>query len=302
MPLHGIELSDRPGGPFFLSSAFCYDFRMVPKYVVLDKPRGMTPLEALGRWQQEHPKFASLPASYAGRLDPMASGALLVLLGAECRRQAAYTKLDKEYEIEVVLDFSTDTGDALGLPRYDSIETFLPADISNVLRSLEGSHSVPYPAFSSKTVHGVPLFRYALEGTLDAIPIPEHIETIYRITHLRTTVLSNEELEARLADALAVVPRSDDPGKELGADFRQDVIRAGWRALLGGIPERQFTMLKLRIACGSGTYMRTLAERLGAALDTTGFALSIRRTRIGKRNKVGSFVFWTNQYKIGKSR
>ncbi len=269
-----------------------------PKYVVLDKPRGVTPLEALEQWKLEHPAFAALPASYAGRLDPMASGVLLILLGAECRKQAAYTGLDKEYEIEVVLDFSTDTGDALGLPRYESVETIFPTDLSGTLRSLEGAHSVPYPAFSSKTVDGVPLFRYALEGTLDTIDIPEHVETIYRITQLSAQNLSNTELEDRITDALAVVPKSDDPGKELGADFRQDVIRAGWRALMGGIPERQFAVLKLRVACGSGAYMRTLAERLGAALGTTGFALSIRRTRIGKRKRFGPLVFWTKQFKI----
>jgi tRNA pseudouridine(55) synthase len=266
--------------------------------VVLDKPRGETPLETLERWKESHPQFASLPASYAGRLDPMASGVLLVLLGNECKKQAAYTGLDKEYEIEVVLDFSTDTGDALGLPRYDSIETILPTDISGVLRSLEGTYSVPYPTFSSKTVDGIPLFRYALEGTLDTIEIPEHMETIHRITQLGVQRLSNAELEDRLVNALSVVPRSDDPGKGIGADFRQDVIRAGWRALMGGIPEREFSVLKLRVASGSGAYMRTLAERLGAALGTTGFALSIRRTRIGKRKKIGPFAFWSKQFRI----
>jgi len=275
---------------------------MTPKYVVLDKPRGRTPLEAIEEWKERHPKFASLPASYAGRLDPMASGVLLILLGKECHKQAAYTKLDKEYEIEVVLDFSTDTGDALGLPRYESIETILPADINATLRSLEGAHSVPYPAFSSKTVNGKPLFRYALEGTLNTIEIPEHTETIYRISQLSAQSLSNKELEERIANALAVVPRSDDPAKELGADFRQDVIRAGWRALLRGIPERRFAVLKLRVACASGSYMRTLAERLGAALGTTGFALSIRRTRIGTRKQIGPFTFWTKQFKCRDKR
>ena len=40
-------------------------------------------------------------------------------------------------------------------------------------------------------------------------------------------------------------------------------------------------LLKLRIDCGRGTYVRALARDLGAALNTGGYLTALRRTRIG---------------------
>ncbi|MDB5245593.1 MAG: truB [Parcubacteria group bacterium] len=269
----------------------------LPKYVVLEKKRGQTPLETILAWKNRHLEYSLVPASYAGRLDPMAEGKLLVLLGNECKQQQKYIGLDKEYEVEVVLDLATDTGDALGIPEYHAAETQpVASTIEHVLRALTGAQIVPYPAFSSKTVNGKPLFQYTLEGTLETIEIPTHTETIYRIQLLKTVRLTRAELQERIDVGLVEVPRSDDLSKELGADFRQDIIRAGWRALFTAMPERDFTILRLRVACGSGSYMRTLAGRIGAELGTTGFALSINRTKIGTIKKFGPLWFWTKKY------
>jgi tRNA U55 pseudouridine synthase TruB len=96
-----------------------------PKWIVLQKKRGETPLQVLEAWKKdyikEHPDFVNVPMSYAGRLDPMAEGKLLVLIGDECKKQDTYTKLDKEYVVELVLDVKTDTGDVLGFPTLGAI-------------------------------------------------------------------------------------------------------------------------------------------------------------------------------------
>ncbi len=270
---------------------------MHPPYVVIYKSRGETPLEALERWRAEHTEYVSLPASYAGRLDPMASGKLLVLLGDECKKQSEYTGLDKEYEIEVVLDLATDTGDALGLPSYTGVVT-QPGrpQLREALAAVLGTHLVPDPAFSSKTVDGVPLFMHALEGTLDTIRIPEHDETVYRIKLTKEEHFNTDLLKTRIKDSLAVVPRSDEPSKARGADFRQDSIRETWASLFKTIPARDFTVLTLRITCASGTYMRTLAERLAKELGTHAFALSIHRTKIGRYAGLGPVGFWSKSF------
>ncbi|MEA2701960.1 MAG: tRNA pseudouridine55 synthase [Candidatus Parcubacteria bacterium] len=270
---------------------------MAPRYAVIHKEPGETPLQAVEKWRLENPAYASLLASYAGRLDPMASGKLLVLLGDECKKQESYTGLDKEYAIEIVLDLATDTGDALGIPSYDTTETHPErARVREAFTTVLGTHRVPYPAFSSKTVGGKSLFMYALEGTLDTIRMPEHDETVYRIRLLKTRTYSPADLLERITVALRDVPRSDEASKALGADFRQDVIRAGWRVLFEHMPEREFTVLKLRVACGSGTYMRTLAARIAKELGTHGFALSIKRTKIGTYAKLGPFRLWTRSF------
>lgn len=238
---------------------------------------------AIGKWVMAHPEYKHLPASYAGRLDPMASGKLLVLLGEECKRQREYTKLDKQYEIEILLDVGSDTGDALGIVEYAAKKT--PVDnfsrINEILKAEEGSHTRPYPQYSSKTVHGKPLFLYALEGAIGTITIPEHEENIYSITFQGMTSLSSHLLSQRITTFLANVPTSDEPSKQLGADFRIDAVRASWETLFAKASDREFVILSLRVSCGSGTYMRSLAPRIGEALGTKAIALSIHRTKIG---------------------
>jgi tRNA pseudouridine55 synthase len=227
---------------------------------VIEKRAGETPLEALRAWQAAHPQYAGLPACYAGRLDPLASGKLLVLFGDECKRKERHTKLDKEYEIEVALDFATDTGDALGLPAYAERDTHPDqASLRRALKAVCGTHQVPYPAFSSKTADGVPLFLHALGGTLDEIEIPVHPETVHSVRILGMERLSRPALEERIVSILAFET----------------------------IPDRSFLVLSLRVRAASGTYMRTLADRIAAELGTRGFALSIRRTHIGRRLPLG---------------
>ncbi len=267
---------------------------------MLQKKRGETPLELLSSWkssQLSYPELDMVPMSYAGRLDPMAEGKMLVLLGEECKKQSTYTKLDKEYEIEVLLDFKTDTGDVLGFPEMsEKHAAHSTADIKTAGAHELGSRSRKYPAYSSKTVNGKPLFLYALENTLDTIQIPEHIETIYHLAQQGLETVSKDELRSRIEQSLELVPCSDEPSKILGADFRQDEVRVRWQELFSKVPDRSFIIFKLRVTCGSGSYMRTLAERIGGSLGSTGLALSINRTRIGKYAQVGPVGFWLKQF------
>jgi len=268
------------------------------RYVVLSKKLGETPLQTLEAFKDSNPEYKNVPATYAGRLDPMAEGNLLVLLGDECKNQEKYRGLDKEYEIEVLLDVSTDTGDVLGLPSYAKKNTALnTTKLSEALRSLIGSKEIPYPAFSSKTVNGKPLFLYSLEGTLGSIEIPTHIETIYSIQVLDSTLVTKDIVEKRIYEILSHAPRSDHPTKTLGADFRQDEIRDAWKNVFANIEERTFQTLTLRITCASGSYMRTLAERIGRTHNTNGMAVSIKRNKIGKYQKLGPISFWTKEYR-----
>lgn len=261
------------------------------RYVILEKKVGETPLMTLSSFRKEHPVYADIPASYAGRLDPMASGKLLVLLGDECKRQKEYTGLDKEYEVEVLLDIGSDTGDVLGVVGASGRDTRVDQKmLREVVKNEEGAHERAYPIYSSKTVNGKPLFLYALEGRLGEIEIPMHQEEIYRISLLHKSRISSEELRLRINELLSLAPTSDEPSKVLGADFRIQAVRESWQQVFAG-GERTYCILKIRVACASGTYMRSLAPRMGEALGTNALALSIHRTKIGKR-----WGWWWREY------
>jgi tRNA pseudouridine55 synthase len=262
------------------------------RYILLDKKIGETPLSALQKWKRLH--GYDKPACYAGRLDPMASGKLLVLLGDACKEQAAYRNLDKEYDIEILVGIGTDTGDVLGIPHRALHQTRINNKLlANIFTQECGGHIQAYPAFSSKTVNGKPLFMHALEGTLGDISLPTHIEHIYRIRYQGSYSVSHIELAQKVSALLDHVPRTDEPSKKLGKDFRVDTIREDWAALLSREYRSEFTILRLKVTCASGTYMRSLATRVGRAIGTEAFAFSIRRTNIGKYIQLFSVVgFW----------
>ncbi len=84
------------------------------KVLNLYKQPGETPLECILRYKENNPQFENVPMTYAGRLDPLAEGVLLVLSGKEVHRKEEFLNLKKEYEVEVLFGFETDTYDVLG--------------------------------------------------------------------------------------------------------------------------------------------------------------------------------------------
>ena len=56
------------------------------KILKLYKKEGETPLEAIERFRRKNPEYRNEKMTYAGRLDPMAEGVLLVLAGNECKK------------------------------------------------------------------------------------------------------------------------------------------------------------------------------------------------------------------------
>ncbi len=252
-------------------------------YVLLDKKVGETPLETLETWRKNRPELQGVPLAYAGRLDPMASGQLLVLVGEECKQQERYHHLDKEYQVEVLFGAHSDSGDVLGLITERPVPQ-IPheAAVAGVLEGFIGTIELPYPVFSSKTVHGKPLHTWAVENRLHEITIPTRLSEIYKLqlqslaTHTRAAVVE------QALKKIESIPPVTDPRKALGNDFRRTDVRATWHTFRdNGSLEDSFTIATISCTCSSGTYMRTLAEIIANKFATEGLAFSIHRSAIG---------------------
>lgn len=250
---------------------------------IVEKYLGETPLQTIERFKVTHPRYRDIPATYAGRLDPMATGKLIILFGEECKKKDQYIGLDKQYDVEVLLGIGSDTGDVLGITTSGTPITLPPrAILVSKLQREVGTHEQPYPIYSSKTVNGKPLFMYALEETLDTIEIPTHPETIYDIRLLAVEHINTPLLQTHIQNTLSLTPVSLEQSKELGADFRIADVTKAWDTVFSF--DRAYAVLKIRVTCGSGAYMRSLAERIGSAFGTKALALSIHRRHIGNRN------------------
>lgn len=265
------------------------------KYLLLDKKVGETPLEVLDQFKRQYHEYAAVPLSYAGRLDPLASGALLVLVGEECKKQKKYLGLDKEYEFEVALGISTDTGDVLGLPSIETKVGIKDSAELNIEKMFTGKHNWKYPPFSSKTVDGVPLFKHALEGTIDTVAIPTKEIEIYDLKYNGAKTYSSRDFFGKISKKIESIKPTTEHSKALGNDFRRPEIREQYDAIKSTSPET-FQVLTFTCICSSGTYMRTLAQKIAKELGTTGLAFSIHRTHIGRYTKVGPIAFWSKKF------
>ena len=254
--------------------------KQYPPCATVEKHVGETPLEALERLRATLSIPREVPMAYAGRLDPMASGKLIILIGEECKRQEEYHHFDKRYDVEVLLGASSDTGDVLGLVRSCESRIVSPHDANRALRSLVGDIELPYPVFSSKTVDGKPLHVWANEGRLGEIEVPVKRSSIYRTVLKGHRTLTKREVLAVVRAKIATIPPVDDPRKALGADFRRERVYRSWDDVEQIGPDA-FQLLSFSVTVTAGTYMRSLAGLIGEKLGTCGLAYSIHRDSIG---------------------
>ncbi len=239
----------------------------------LYKNLGETPRERLERLRIQKPHYEHETLSYAGRLDPMAEGVMLCLVGAANSRRDAYLELGKEYVVDILFGFATDTYDILGRV----METGDPAGIARRavergLNEFRGKISQEYPPFSSKTVEGKSLFEWARNNAISSLILPSRSITIYHLTVEKMYKVSEADLRAYIETNVAKV----------NGDFRQEEILRLWERHLKKEGEREFPCATVRIECSSGSYMRSIAHGLGIELGVPALALHILRTKVGE--------------------
>lgn len=254
--------------------------RKIKKSVLLDKKEGETPLEALEKFRNKNIEYKNIPMTYAGRLDPMASGLLLILAGEETKNKEKYLALPKEYEFEVLFGFATDTYDILGKVTKTSNKITdkinqkeLEKEINKNLKYFTGKFIQKYPAYSSKPVNGKPMFMHSRAGT--EVIIPEKEVSVLKLEFLKIRKIKKEKLFENIEKRI----------NKVNGDFRQKEITKIWQKELKKTPD-SFLLAKFKIKTSSGTYVRGIANSLGEKINIPALAFSIKRTKIGKWSKI----------------
>ena len=241
----------------------------------MNKKVGETPLACLDRLRLEKPELAGEPMTYAGRLDPMADGLLLVLVGEECKHREDFLGLDKEYITEILWGVATDTYDILGkIIDQKTVQEFKIPD----LQKFVGKHQQKFPPYSSKPVNGKPLHEWAREDRLAEIEIPSKEIEIKSIELLETRQVPVNEIATEITQRLFLIK----------GDFRQNEIKGLWNEYFGSTATlgSNLTISKLSIRCSTGTYIRGLVQELGQATGFGATVLSLRRTKVGDYNLI----------------
>lgn len=146
--------------------------------LVIDKPAGMTSRDVVNRAQLWFPKKTKL--GHTGTLDPLATGVLVVCVGAATRLAEYVQAMGKTYRTRILLGHRSDTDDADGSVTAVAGATPVPEQaIRAALPRFVGTISQTPPAYSALKVAGQRAHDLARSGAdvkLAARPV-----SVYRI-------------------------------------------------------------------------------------------------------------------------
>ena len=229
--------------------------------ITIFKPLGLTPLELIKKYKKENNITGKM--SFAGRLDPMAYGQMILLKGEDCKLQDTFCGKDKIYEFKIILGLETDSLDILGIPKI------LPSNFNYKIIT-NGKFQQKYPRYSSKVISiegkSKPMWWWEKQGKLDESLIPGKEVEIYEVKELSFEIYTSSYLNKIINDRLSKLTENNRDR------FRYNTIKDNWDELLRD--KRQFEVKKFRVKVSSGTYIRGLCQKMG------GVALDIHRTNI----------------------
>jgi tRNA pseudouridine(55) synthase len=240
------------------------------------KKIGQTPLEVLDELRINKLELKNEILSYAGRLDPIAEGEMIIMVGKEenCDREK-FLKYDKTYEAEILFGFSTDTYDILGLVQDSIIKDVSSINLKKNLKKIKKIKEMSYPPFSSKTVEGKPLFQWYKEGRITEIKIPTKEIKIKKAKLLKTEIIAGQDLWNYVNFVVG----------EVKGDFRQKEILNKWHQVLNknrksSEGDIQYQVAKVRFKVTTGTYVRGIVNELSKMIENPACLLKLNRTKI----------------------
>lgn len=198
------------------------------RVINLTKTVGQTSLECLQEFVENNPEYLDQKLGYAGTLDPMASGVLLILVGEENKKRQQYLNLKKEYEFEILFGVATDTYDILGIIKdFENIEKEKIENLRNLrdknqlnlrLKKFKGKILQDLPPFSSTIIKGHPLFWWARQNKLGELSLEPKERTIYKIELLDFYEKNSKTINKEILENI----------KKVRGNFRQEDIKKEW--------------------------------------------------------------------------
>jgi len=275
-----------------------------PEGIILpiDKPYRWTSADVIRKVKYaaiKHFGKKNLKVGHAGTLDPLATGVLLVCIGAATRQAETLQKHDKEYLAGIAFGATTPSYD-----REKEIDRFFPYDhisaqaVEAVLPQFLGEQEQVAPLFSAKSVDGQRAYELARKLYREH---RDNTDAAALLSRQRITIhsLRLEAFEPAFSGSVPAVGRAEGGvspsfaetrGNALSGDTPPSAVATSTSAVSAGASSRirvnDYSSLGLpeatiRIACTKGTYIRAFARDLGEALGSGAFLESLCRTRTG---------------------
>ncbi len=232
----------------------------MPVYVT-DKPLHLTSHDVVARARR---LLHTKRVGHTGTLDPLATGVLVLCVEGSTKLVQFMEQDSKDYLAYISLGAGTPTLDAEGpIENLAEVPPLEAARVQALLSAMQGPQMQVPPQYSAIQVNGQRAYAAARAG--GHTELPARPVTLHELTLLG------------LYGSVQEAPRTF----ALGGDGRWQVADTG-RTF--GLPEPlgEFPTLLVWARVGSGTYIRSLARDIGAALGTAAHLSGLVRTRAGQ--------------------
>ena len=246
-------------------------------FAVVDKAGGMTSHDVVSRTRK---LLGMKKVGHSGTLDPLATGVMVVGVGKVTRLLGFLKDLPKRYVAEVVFGVETNTLDADGeVTATHDMSGVTLGDIAEAAKGFVGEIEQIPPMVSAVRVSGKRLHEWAREG--------REVERPPRQVQVLSIDVGEGSVEA--AGPVAMTGGYSAASGEVG---EVSVKAAGPVATMSAAESVDFVLREvsvkaagpvatLDVRCGSGTYIRTLAADIGAALGGGAHVATLRRLAVG---------------------
>lgn len=237
------------------------------------KPISYTPLQIVHALRKNLAVEKNVKIGYAGRLDPLASGVLLLMVGDECKNRDSIQGLTKSYQFSILFGIRTDSLDPLGKIVRENFDYSIDSqELDKVLYQFTGNIELKYPLYSSFAIDGVPMHKLARAGVLQTEDRPSKIVEIKSIKLLDLKLISISILSKKFIEEI----------KNVNGHFDQKNVITWWKSYSNNNQEVQVATIE--VEASSGTYVRSLAELIGDMLKIPTIAYDIERHKVGNFN------------------
>ncbi len=179
------------------------------KMFLVDKPKGPTSSRVVERIKK---KF-NVKAGHTGTLDPLATGLLVVLTGKFTKNASSFLKLDKAYEVKVILGIETDTFDSEGTVLRRTDNEIAREELENVLKEFSGDIWQTPPLYSAKKIAGRKAYHLARKGI--SVDMPPKKVSIYSL-ELKEFQFPYFTIACEVSSGFYVRSLAHDIGEKLG--------------------------------------------------------------------------------------
>ncbi len=216
--------------------------------LIINKPSDWTSFDVVAKIRN---KLNVKKVGHTGTLDPMATGVLVLCLGKATKLAQQITGTDKEYIGEVTLGATSNTDDAEG--------------------KITTNDAMTNDAMTNDAMTNDAMTNDAM--TNDQLPDLEKIQNVlgkFQGTIMQTPpIFSAKKIKGQRAYKLA------RQGKEV--KLKPVEITIHEMELLA----YKWPIVRLRILCSKGTYIRSLARDIGKELGVGGYLSKLERTKVG---------------------